>query len=299
MATTSGRVGDVFAVPVDAGRLAVGQIVAATRDGDCYVAIFGSDLQEQPPGGRALAALLHEPPVLLALALTGKLDRGDWPLLARDAVYVEVPFPAYKLHMGTPNNIEVIDYTGKRHRAATPAEAEALPYRKSVSPGFLEMVIRAWYGLSPWDPEYEEFRPTTKNSSAELFDDADGRDPVDPVDPESRGAVAATEDSGGGRHACSVQLHFKLSDDEHGTQEERGAIAELERQLTEAITAADVGEFDGDEFGGGEAVLWMFGPDKDRLWSAVEPLARQFPLRPAFALLVAEGDDVPTEQVHI
>lgn len=97
----------------------------------------------------------------------------------------------------------------------------------------------------------------------------------------------------------AVILHYKLSDDEYGSEDERESIYELEERLGESIEAARAGEFDGNEFGGGEAVLYMYGPDKDQLWRAVESAAREFPLRPAYALLRAGGPDTSPEQVHL
>jgi hypothetical protein len=111
---------------------------------------------------------------------------------------------------------------------------------------------------------------------------------------------AASIEGGSGRgedHA--VLIHFRLSDDSYGSPEEREAVMELERELEVAIAASNAGEFDGNEYGGGEAVLYMYGPDKDRLWQAVEQLVRRFPLRPAYALLRPGGPDTAAEQVPL
>ena len=97
----------------------------------------------------------------------------------------------------------------------------------------------------------------------------------------------------------AVIIHYKLSDDAHGTVEEREAIFALEDRMEAAITAATAGEFDGNEFGGGEAVLYMYGPDRDRLWAAVEPQARAFALRPAFADLRSGGPESAAERLHL
>jgi hypothetical protein len=43
----------------------------------------------------------------------------------------------------------------------------------------------------------------------------------------------------------------------------------------------------------------MYGPDKDRLWSAVEGELRAFPLRPAYALLRGGGPETMPEQIHL
>lgn len=83
----------------------------------------------------------------------------------------------------------------------------------------------------------------------------------------------------------AVIVHFKLSDDEHGTVEERESVFALEDQLERAIEGVAAGEFDGNEFGGGEAVLYAYGPDADALFAAMEAPLRAFPNRPAFAIL--------------
>ncbi|MEZ5410183.1 MAG: hypothetical protein R2761_19290 [Acidimicrobiales bacterium] len=54
-----------------------------------------------------------------------------------------------------------------------------------------------------------------------------------------------------------------LRDDDTG-------LDEIEDPLIEAIQAAGVGEFDGIDIGADGAVLYMYGPDADRLWDAVE-----------------------------
>ncbi len=48
----------------------------------------------------------------------------------------------------------------------------------------------------------------------------------------------------------------------------------LEDQLEKAIVAADAGEFDGNEVAldGRDTLLYMYGPDADKLYSAIEPV---------------------------
>lgn len=87
----------------------------------------------------------------------------------------------------------------------------------------------------------------------------------------------------GAEHA--VIVHYSLSDAEHGTVEEREAIFALEDRLESLIESQGLGEFDGNEFGGGEAVLYCYGPDAHRLFAGIEPELRAFPARPAFAHL--------------
>lgn len=42
-------------------------------------------------------------------------------------------------------------------------------------------------------------------------------------------------------------------------------LYEVEDELIDAIDSAGVGEFDGNLLGGGEVVLYMYGPDADAL----------------------------------
>ena len=96
----------------------------------------------------------------------------------------------------------------------------------------------------------------------------------------------------------AVIVHIKLSDEAHGTVEERESVFSLENELERAIRSADAGEFDGNEFGGGEAVLYAYGPDADALFAAMEAPLHAFPKRPAFAILRygAAGDSSSKER---
>ena len=55
-------------------------------------------------------------------------------------------------------------------------------------------------------------------------------------------------------------------------------IHSLTDELETAISAQRAGEFDGDEFGGGVCTLYLYGPDADQLFAAVESILRQSPL---------------------
>ena len=80
-------------------------------------------------------------------------------------------------------------------------------------------------------------------------------------------------------------VHFVVSGEEFGEVDEREAIFALEDELIEAIKEAGVGEFDGNEFGGGEAVLYSYGPDADALFAVMEPHLRAVKARPAWCVL--------------
>ncbi len=76
----------------------------------------------------------------------------------------------------------------------------------------------------------------------------------------------------------AVIVYLRLSDGGSGSDEEREALFDLQEQMMRAIADAAAGEFDGDMWGEGECILYMYGPDADRLFAAIEPLLKSCPL---------------------
>jgi Family of unknown function (DUF695) len=73
----------------------------------------------------------------------------------------------------------------------------------------------------------------------------------------------------------AVIAHIRLSESGFGTPAERQRLAEFEDRLEKSIKKARVGEFDGNEFGEGECVWYMYGPDADALYRVVEAIIRE------------------------
>lgn len=76
----------------------------------------------------------------------------------------------------------------------------------------------------------------------------------------------------------AVIVHLRLSDTGFGTDEDRIAILKLEEMIEDAVAATAAGDLDGDEFGQGECVLYVYGPDADRLFALIEPLLKSSPV---------------------
>jgi hypothetical protein len=83
----------------------------------------------------------------------------------------------------------------------------------------------------------------------------------------------------------AVIIRYRLTGEDYGTEEEREAVFALENRIAGLVDAAGVGELDGNEFGGGEAVVYCYGPDADALFAAIEDQVRAFPARPASVTL--------------
>lgn len=115
------------------------------------------------------AQALTAPLQFLALSMDAKVYAGHWTLVGHADVDPAIPLPAYKEAVGTPDNVEVVDYAGDRRRPATAIEAAALPYRKVVAPVRLERAPRASLGLEPWLDAFDELRAGGRVTSADIF----------------------------------------------------------------------------------------------------------------------------------
>jgi hypothetical protein len=76
-----------------------------------------------------------------------------------------------------------------------------------------------------------------------------------------------------------VMTHLKLSDQQFGTAEERERVFELEARIVSAVAAIGC-DHDGNEFGGGEAVLFTYGPDADALLDVIRESLKGFDVLP-------------------
>ncbi len=98
----------------------------------------------------------------------------------------------------------------------------------------------------------------------------------------------------------AVYVHIPLSDDEFGTFEEREAVYALEDELLAVIAASEADELDGHEFGGGEGVIFLYGPDADALYMTIEPVLRASPIaKGGFAVKCYQPDDPNSADVRI
>jgi hypothetical protein len=63
------------------------------------------------------------------------------------------------------------------------------------------------------------------------------------------------------------------------------AVFDAERAMSAAVEEVGVSEGDGNEFGGGEAVLYAYGANAEALYEVMEPTLRGLPFRPAYVVL--------------
>jgi len=67
-------------------------------------------------------------------------------------------------------------------------------------------------------------------------------------------------------------------------------LATLEDRLHAAIEGGGVGEYDGNDVGPAETTLYMYGPDAEKLFCAIEPVLRAYPLCTKARVAIRMGD---------
>ena len=70
---------------------------------------------------------------------------------------------------------------------------------------------------------------------------------------------------------------------------EQNDLSSIETELQGIIDAQGLGEYDGNEIGDGGAVLFMYGPDGERLFQGVEAALRAYPLCKKARVLIRPG----------
>lgn len=84
-----------------------------------------------------------------------------------------------------------------------------------------------------------------------------------------------------------VSVSFRISDGEFGSNQERRSLQRFARRLERLLEDGDLGQYDGDEFGGGVGSLFFMGPSAEEIWQVIEPVVREkAPLAPVEATLI-------------
>ena len=75
----------------------------------------------------------------------------------------------------------------------------------------------------------------------------------------------------------ALLVKIKLSDSQFGEEQERASIHKLGNELEKEISAqVGIGDYDGDEFGGGLCTLFMYGPSAEKLFDVTIPILLKF-----------------------
>lgn len=83
----------------------------------------------------------------------------------------------------------------------------------------------------------------------------------------------------------AVIAHFRLARNGFGEADQRELVRTVRQTMATAVEDAGAGEVDSNEFGGGEAVVYAYGPDAGALFKVMEPTLPSLPFRPTHVLL--------------
>ncbi|MFI5711553.1 GNAT family N-acetyltransferase [Kribbella sp. NPDC051620] len=97
----------------------------------------------------------------------------------------------------------------------------------------------------------------------------------------------------------AVIINLSLGEEHFGSVKARETVRALEHDLAAILDAGTLGYFDGDEFGGGEAVTYLYGPNADNLYAAIEPRLQAVPLRPAHVTIRHGAPGTPERICHL
>ena len=77
-------------------------------------------------------------------------------------------------------------------------------------------------------------------------------------------------------------------------------LATIEDRLVAALANTGLGEFDGNEIGGGETKLYLYGPDAERLFAHLEPILTAYPLCRNARVVIRRGrPGAPQREVQL
>lgn len=96
----------------------------------------------------------------------------------------------------------------------------------------------------------------------------------------------------------AVLVSFPLSGAGFGSAWELEVLGSLGDDLADVTAEADAGEFDGHDVGEGAYTLYLYGPDADELFDAIEPLLTRQPW-PGSVTVVKRYGEPGAEEVRV
>jgi hypothetical protein len=98
----------------------------------------------------------------------------------------------------------------------------------------------------------------------------------------------------------AVLIHFDFGPKPNGDHFGFDDMVDLEDKLIAIMERSHVGELDGNEVGKTDGTIFTYGPDANRLFSAIEPTLRSHPLcNGARVILRQGGPDSPNNEIRL
>lgn len=161
-------VGDVFTVPLDDGKVVLGQVIGKYTKA-LYVIIFDLVVPVSPVHGLQLSEVTAAAPFLARMTFDARFRPGMWQIVGNSVPDQRRFLPAFSHGSEEYDGVHVTNFEGSRMRRATADEARRVPHLTVDSPMVLEKAVRAHHGLEPWLPAYDDLRYRPTPTSWELF----------------------------------------------------------------------------------------------------------------------------------
>jgi hypothetical protein len=154
--------GLVFAIPLAEKTFGFGQLIAWQRP-IFYMAGYGMkadspDVNEQD--------MRKATPALLGNFFDILIRNGRWHPIRRMET-PKVPFPCFKIKI--EDSFRVESWDRQQMREATSEECSALQFRSDHSAIVLENALKAYFGLSPWEPRFDSLRVDAVAKSSRML----------------------------------------------------------------------------------------------------------------------------------
>jgi Immunity protein 26 len=147
------KVGDIFTIPVSDEKTGFGQIINIPNKNNFIIAVFEKVYTgKEWPG---LDEIITDRILFLGYTMDAKLYHEHWKIIGNDSSNVsKVKLPYFKL--GTPPDMQIINYKGDRLRKASKDEFNSIDYKTVLAPVEYEIALKAHHKLEEWEEGFNE-----------------------------------------------------------------------------------------------------------------------------------------------
>jgi hypothetical protein len=150
------NVGDVFTIPLDDkndSRVGFGQIIKIPNKHNFIIVVFKQIFcsQDFP----SIDKIIEDKILFLGYTMDALIYHKYWQIIGnKTSNLAEIKLPYYKL--GTPPDMNIVDYQGNIFRSASKSEFDNLEYKTVAAPVRYENALKAYYKMAEWDDDYDE-----------------------------------------------------------------------------------------------------------------------------------------------
>jgi hypothetical protein len=145
--------GDLFLIPLNAQFAGAG-VVAGKWNAELYLVIFEEQFEISSTPAEIDTNRLT--PLFASSSLDAKIWHGHWRVISRGLDTKRFIQPTYRIE--EPSGWVIESFDRKVRRSVKASEAEIFPYRKTVAPIRLENALKAHFGLTPWEPIFDDLK---------------------------------------------------------------------------------------------------------------------------------------------